>query len=103
MALDEALMEAASGGLCTLRFYRWSAPTLSLGYFQRISDRTTHAASQTCPLVRRQTGGGAILHDREWTYSLTAPAGSPLAVDALALYRAVHGALIEALANQGLA
>src|SRR5438105_1742484 len=104
MALDEALLEtAASRGTYTLRFYRWQTPTLSLGYFQQVSDRAAHWASQNCPLVRRQTGGGAILHDQEWTYSLTAPAGSPLAVDGLALYRQVHQALIEALSSKGLA
>ncbi len=103
MALDEVLLETAqSGGVCTLRFYRWSEPTLSLGYFQPAARRAIHEPSRHCPLVRRQTGGGAILHDREWTYGLAAPAGSPLAVDAMALYEALHGGLIEALRGFGL-
>ena len=73
MAVDEALLiDAAENGVATLRFYQWSEPTLSLGYFQRYDDRDQHAASRECAVVRRQTGGGAILHDRELTYSLVA-------------------------------
>jgi lipoyl(octanoyl) transferase len=98
MAVDEALLEsAAAGGGCTLRFYGWAEPTLSLGYFQDYAGRTTHRASQNCALVRRQTGGGAILHDRELTYSLAINAEHPLAEDALRLYRTVHQTLIETL------
>src|SRR5690242_18095105 len=74
MAIDEALLEsAAGGGPLTLRFYQWSEPTLSLGYFQRYEDRSLHPASLDCPIVRRPTGGGAILHDKELTYSLALP------------------------------
>ena len=75
MAVDETLLfDAAENGTATLRFYSWDEPTLSLGYFQRYADREQHTASRTCAVVRRQTGGGAILHDRELTYSLALPA-----------------------------
>ena len=75
MGVDEALlMDAVENGVATLRFYQWSEPTLSLGYFQRYADREQHTASRNCAVVRRQTGGGAILHDRELTYSLALPA-----------------------------
>jgi len=78
MAVDEALLDAAvEQGVAALRFYQWSEPTLSLGYFQRHADRDSHAASHDCTLVRRQSGGGAILHDRELTYSLTLRQGPP--------------------------
>jgi lipoate-protein ligase A len=98
MAADEALfMEAAERGVATLRFYQWSEPTLSLGYFQSYEDRRQHAASQNCAVVRRQTGGGAILHDRELTYSLALPAAHPLARKSQQLYTAVHDAFIAAL------
>jgi lipoate-protein ligase A len=99
MAADEALLlEAAERGVSTLRLYQWSAPTLSLGYFQAYEDRRRHAASQDCAVVRRQTGGGAILHDRELTYSLTLQAGHSLARRSTQLYTAVHDAFISALA-----
>jgi lipoyl(octanoyl) transferase len=103
MAVDEALLEAAAAdGLCALRFYQWSEPTLSLGYFQAYADRQQHAASVQCPVVRRQSGGGAILHDIELTYSLAVPEGHPLAVNRLQTYRVVHQSLIEALAEWGI-
>jgi lipoate-protein ligase A len=103
MAVDEALLEtAAADGLCTLRFYAWQEPTLSLGYFQTYTERWQHAASQDCAVVRRPSGGGAILHDRELTYSFVVPERHPLAVDRLGFYHAVHAALIEALAPWGV-
>jgi lipoate-protein ligase A len=98
MAVDELLlMEAVESGIATLRFYAWCEPTLSLGYFQRYDDRYSHAASSTCPLVRRQTGGGAILHDRELTYSVCLPATHALARQSEDLYTAVHEAFIAEL------
>ena len=103
MAIDETLLEsAADGGGFSLRFYRWLEPTLSLGYFQQYDDRWQHAASRNCPAVRRATGGGAILHDREITYSFTVPPGHSLALKHLTLYESVHAALIEALAGYGI-
>lgn len=103
MALDEALLVSAlHGGLVTLRFYRWSVPTLSLGYFQPLAARESHVASRKCPVVRRTTGGGAILHDQELTYSLTVPADSPLARHSTELYSVAHDSLIEALASWGI-
>src|SRR2546421_118466 len=64
MAVDEALLEATErDGLATIRFYEWSEPTLSLGYFQAHAERRLHTASAACTLVRRTSGGGAILHD----------------------------------------
>ena len=98
MAVDEALlMDAAEHNTATLRFYSWNEPTLSLGYFQRYSDREQHAASRACAVVRRQTGGGAILHDRELTYSVTLPASHSLTKQNEKLYRIVHEAFIEIL------
>ncbi len=94
MAVDEALLEsAAASGRCSLRFYQWQQPTLSLGYFQPHAARAAHYASRACALVRRQTGGGAILHDRELTYSLVIPRAHPLAVDSTRLYVVVHEAI----------
>ena len=98
MAVDEALLESAGEtGVPALRFYSWSEPTLSLGYFQRMADRQLHLPSIDCALVRRATGGGAILHDQEFTYSLAIPANLPAAKIPEALYDLVHLALIEVL------
>jgi lipoate-protein ligase A len=103
MAVDEALLEsAASDGICTLRFYGWSEPTLSLGYFQRQTDRQQHAASLDCPLVRRLSGGGAILHDDELTYSFAAPATFRGSAHAQSLYDAFHLSLVEVLSGWGV-
>jgi lipoate-protein ligase A len=104
MAVDEVLLEsAAHDGAATLRFYRWSEPTLSLGYFQDYASRARHLPSRNCPAVRRLTGGGAIVHDRELTYSLVLPAGHLLAAGRDRLYALVHASLVEALADLGIA
>jgi lipoate-protein ligase A len=100
MAVDEVLlMDAVDNGNATLRFYQWSEPTLSLGYFQPFADREQHLASRNCAIVRRQSGGGAILHDHELTYSFVLPPGDPLTRDAPHLYNAVHAAFIAALSK----
>ena len=100
MAVDEALLESAlSDGVATLRFYQWSEPTLSLGYFQKIADRELHPASRDCAVVRRRSGGGAIMHDHELTYSLTLPASSPQVREPEQVYRRAHEALVTALAK----
>jgi lipoate-protein ligase A len=102
MAVDEALLiDAAEHNTAALRFYGWNEPTLSLGYFQSYIDRQQHAASLACAVVRRQTGGGAILHDRELTYSLALPASHSLRKQNEKLYRIVHEIFIEILAPPG--
>ncbi|HEY2759190.1 MAG TPA: lipoate--protein ligase family protein [Pirellulales bacterium] len=103
MALDEALLESAEAeGRVYLRFYQWREPTLSLGYFQSYSDRTSHATSADCKIVRRATGGGAILHHHELTYSIALPQAHPLARQAEDLYLAVHQSLVDTLAMLGI-
>lgn len=98
MAADEWLLgRAADDRRPTLRFYRWDEPTLSLGYFQRYADREAHAASRDLTAVRRSTGGGALIHHHELTYSLTFPPGHPLGRDAVALTCLVHRALVDAV------
>ncbi|WP_428306441.1 lipoate--protein ligase family protein [Lacipirellula sp.] len=103
MGFDEALLEqAADAGTATLRFYQWQEPTLSLGYFQSYDERDTHAASRQAAVVRRQSGGGALMHDRELTYSLSLPADHPLARQSPQLYDVAHRSLIECLAAEGV-
>ena len=98
MAVDELLLaDAIENNVATLRFYQWSEPTLSLGYFQHYDERTQHVASRECTIIRRQSGGGAILHDRELTYSLALPGSHPLARQTGDLYNSVHQAFITVL------
>ena len=98
MAVDEVLLgEVAETGTPILRFYTWKRPTLSLGYFQRAEDRLQHPASKSADLVRRLSGGGAILHDRELTYSLILPPTHALARHTQALYQRVHQAIVAVL------
>lgn len=74
MAMDEAITVAHSEGRVppTLRFYGWNPPTLSIGYFQKAVVEVDLAAveQQGIGFVRRPTGGRAVLHDRELTYSI---------------------------------
>ncbi|MEM8678297.1 MAG: lipoate--protein ligase [Planctomycetota bacterium] len=103
MAADEWLMqEAARTGETLLRIYRWSAPTLSLGYFQAAGDREQHPASLPCPWVRRASGGGAIMHDQELTYALAMPQPQTRGFSQ-PLYDAVHDALVAELQHRGIA
>jgi lipoate-protein ligase A len=102
MAVDEVLLEDAESGVATFRCYGWSEPTLSLGYFQRAADRADHAASLPCPLVRRASGGGAILHATELTYSFAVLVADRLGGDAASLYQTIHGAIVETLTRFGV-
>ncbi|GIW94335.1 MAG: lipoate--protein ligase [Pirellulaceae bacterium] len=102
MAVDEALLEsAARQGVPCLRFYQWHPATVSLGYFQSHRDRLQHAASLHAPWLRRPTGGGAIVHDRELTYSLVVPDTFRLPPEQW--YRQVHEALLAVLRQAGVA
>jgi lipoate-protein ligase A len=100
MAVDEALqLGTTKDSPLLLRFYGWTPATLSLGYFQSLADRKQHEASMSCPVTRRLSGGGAILHDRELTYSIIVPPGHPWSSDVQLLYDLFHQTLIETLAE----
>lgn len=103
MAVDEALLEGVSRtGEAVLRFYQWEPATLSLGYFQSLGDRVGHEESRSLSVVRRSTGGGAIVHDHELTYSLMVPIRDRMRRDHRDLYVAVHRAVAGCLADHGL-
>ncbi len=103
MAIDEALLESANiEGLTTLRFYQWAAPSLSLGYFQKHAERYTHAPSRNIDMVRRSTGGGAIVHHHEWTYSFTTPIVDRTSRHVEQLFWTFHETLVGMLAGAGL-
>ncbi|MFS0752109.1 biotin/lipoate A/B protein ligase family protein [Oceanobacillus sp. 1P07AA] len=74
MALDEALLHWHRKGEIppALRFYRWNKPTLSIGYFQKVDGKIDFQGMKKhhCQLVRRMTGGSAVLHEDELTYSI---------------------------------
>jgi lipoate-protein ligase A len=99
MALDEALLEAASClGKPVLRFYGWTEPAATFGYFQKYVDveRTTLLR----PLIRRPTGGGIVPHDADWTYSAVYPPGHEWhSLKAEESYRRVHEWIQSAFAQ----
>lgn len=102
MALDEALLEAAVEGAGPLmRWYQWDAATLSLGYFQKADEWSANPEWASLPVVRRLSGGGAILHHHELTYSCILPASHPLTNDPYQVYLAIHNAVIEVLGPLG--
>jgi lipoate-protein ligase A len=105
MARDEALLECvgAERSPATLRLYQWEPPTVSLGYFQAYADfEALEPPAGRLPVVRRQTGGGAILHDEELTYALVLPVSHRLARGATRLYEMAHDAIIQVLEEAGM-
>ncbi len=103
MAVDEALLEAAPAlGQPVLRFYGWTEPAATFGYFQKISE--IERVTRLRPLVRRPTGGGLVPHDADWTYSLAfPPAHAWHALRATESYERVHQWLRAAFARLGVA
>jgi len=103
MALDEALMaHAAESGAWVLRVYSWSSPTLSLGRHQTAVGAydLDRLARERIDVVRRPTGGRAILHHREVTYSVVAPVSD--AGDLRESYARINRLLIAALRQLGV-
>jgi len=106
MAVDEAIMTMVGRKEAppTLRIYRWDPPALSLGYFQRLEEVDLSACrSRGVDLVRRPTGGRAILHDEEVTYSLSLPEDLPwLPRGVTEAYRLIAGGLVRGLRSLGV-
>lgn len=102
MAFDAALLEAAAGfDGPVLRFYEWSQPAATFGYFQKFREVETWTPIR--PLIRRPTAGGLVPHDGDWTYSLTVPRGNPWhRLKAPESYRRLHEWLQAAFASLGL-
>jgi lipoate-protein ligase A len=100
MALDEALLRAArteGRSRPILRLYTWSRPTLSIGAHQRLSDELTdRCTGYGVDVVRRPTGGTAVLHGDDLTYCVVAQAGGMGVLDA---YRWIADCLIAGLAR----
>lgn len=101
MALDEVLWTESARSVAFVRLYGWAdRPVLSLGYFQDAGQVRRDPRLRNLPFVRRLTGGGAIVHDHELTFSLGLPAN--LAGKSSELYRCVHHAMAESLAEIGI-
>jgi lipoate-protein ligase A len=101
MACDEALAHyAGETGVPVLRLYQWKEPTLSLGYFQSFAERSSHEPSAGCTVVRRASGGGALLHDHECTYSLAIP--NSTVPDGQSIIELIHRTLCQCLRDRGL-
>lgn len=103
MARDEVLLEAAIRGAApVVRMYTWDRPTLSLGYFQQREPWMAQPPWSETAMVRRLTGGGAILHDREWTYSCVIPGKDFRLHHPYDLYDRIHHAIVAWAAGVGI-
>jgi lipoate-protein ligase A len=103
MALDEAMMRMSRRtGDAYFRLYGWESPTLSLGRNQRARGHYDSDAARSLGVgfVRRPTGGRALMHHREITYSAALPARSP--ADASAAYAFINEVLLEGLREMGV-
>ncbi|MGA2246198.1 MAG: lipoate--protein ligase family protein [Verrucomicrobiota bacterium] len=99
MALDEALLENAAGlRRPVLRFYGWTEPAATFGYFQKFAE--VEQVTRLRPLIRRPTGGGIVPHDADWTYSAAFPPGHEWhSLKAEESYRRIHDWLRLAFAE----
>ncbi len=106
MAVDMAILAAVGAGQAppTLRLYAWSPPCLSLGYGQWAAEADfERAAARGWDVVRRPTGGRAILHTDELTYSVILPAGDDIAAgNVVESYRRISRALVAGLVKLGV-
>jgi len=108
MALDEAIVIAHSEGKVppTVRFYGWNPPAMSIGYFQKAEKEINMAevTRQGFGFVRRPTGGRAVLHDKELTYSIIVSENYPgMPKSVTAAYRLLSEGLLRGFRELGLA
>lgn len=100
MAMDEALLNFVSRGEIdpVVRFYTWNPATLSVGYFQRLKKEIDidKVNEKGFGLVRRQTGGRGVLHDKELTYSVIVSEEHPnMPSTVTEAYRVISEGLLE--------
>ncbi len=100
MAIDEVLLQSE---VPVLRFYRWRPPAISIGYFQRLEDEIDleECKRRGIGYVRRITGGKAVLHDRELTYSFVI-SQDLMPKSITESYKVISRAILTALENLGL-
>ena len=106
MAVDEAIFLSYLKGLVppTLRFYGWNPPALSVGYFQNVADEVNliNLEKNGFGLVRRNTGGRAVLHHNELTYSVVAGVKDGAPEGLKESYFFIARVLIDALQHLGV-
>jgi len=107
MAIDEAIFRENQlrDAAPTLRFYSWCPPSISLGYFQETSKEidVEECRRYHIDIVRRPTGGKAVLHEHDLTYAVVAKENNPLfPPDILGTYRVISGCIADALSELGI-
>lgn len=102
MASDDALLASvARMGSPVLRWYGWTVPAATFGYFQPRA--VIEGWTRVRPLLRRPTGGGLVPHLDDWTYALALPPGHPWhGLRAPDSYERMHRWLAAALRDQGI-
>ena len=107
MAIDRAVIVSNSDNLVppTVRFYTWSPPAISIGYFQSLVEEVdlNNCGKLGVDYVRRITGGGAVFHEEELTYSIVIPEFHPeIPKNIMESYGRICGAVIKGLENLGI-
>lgn len=108
MRIDRELLdwtEKCSDKVTVVRFYRWAAPTVSLGKHQKAEEAVNQIYCQraSIPIVHRPTGGRAVFHDQELTYSLVSNDAKYFPLESVkGTYRAIAAALQVGLQHLGI-
>jgi lipoate-protein ligase A len=107
MAIDRAVLVANSKGIVppTIRFFSWNPPAISIGYFQSLEEEVNldYCKKVGVDYVRRITGGGAVFHEKELTYSIVVPESHPhIPKNIIDSYKKISGAIIRGLSKLGI-
>lgn len=107
MAIDRAVLVVTGEGKVppTVRFYGWQPPAITIGYFQSLAEEVDldHCQKYGVDYVRRITGGGAVFHEKELTYSIVIPETHPqMPKNIMESYGRICGALIKGLSILGV-
>ena len=107
MAIDRAVLVANSEGKVppTVRFFTWKPPAISIGYFQSLEEEVDLDVCEKLGVdyVRRMTGGGAVFHDEELTYSIVIPEShSQIPKNIIESYARICGGLMKGLKHLGI-
>lgn len=107
MAIDESIMVHVGSGRSpsTIRLYGWAPPAVSIGYFQGLEDEVDidKCKELNVDYIRRITGGGAVFHESEVTYSIVLPTSNLIISDnMLESYKTICKGIIEGLGNLGV-